>query len=69
MAKCKVVARNLFMRAEGETPLRLRECEIGEELEFSGEMPGAWTGKVELIASKAKPAGEKKLVQSNSGGK
>jgi hypothetical protein len=105
--KCRVIARNLFMKPDGKESNRLRECEVGEELSYKeGSMPPAWTGKVEAIgeASKqklddgqsaliekltaelaeknqaieklaadleeaTKPAGEKKLVQSNAGGK
>jgi hypothetical protein len=56
--KCRVIARNLFMKPDGKESNRLRECEVGEELSYKeGSMPPAWTGKVETIAaaSKQKP--------------
>lgn len=56
MAKCKVIARNLFRGEDKTKPLRLRECEIGEILTYKeGEMPKNWSGKVEVIDGKAKP--------------
>jgi hypothetical protein len=105
--KCRVIARNLFMKPDGKESNRLRECEVGEELSYKeGSMPPAWTGKVETISAASKqkpdddqsaliekltaelaekdqaiekltadleeatnPAEDKKLVQSNSGGK
>ena len=51
--KCRVVARNLFLKPDGKHSNRLRECVIGEELSYKeGAMPSAWTGKVEDIGAK-----------------
>jgi hypothetical protein len=56
MVKCRVIARNLFLKPDDKHSNRLRECEIGEELSYKeGAMPPAWTGKVEVIDGKRKP--------------
>jgi hypothetical protein len=57
MVKCRVIARNLFLKQDGKNSNLLRECEIGEELSYkAGGMPPAWTGKVEDIGGKREAA-------------